>query len=155
MTKTNKIGFTQPLLLSILLAGSISACSNASKTASDAPASTATNGQTSTSQNANTTKGDAQSDIRKRQIESDIRAREQRNNVVGDPQKRDAGDLSSQVRGKLEANIPNSKLTVDAKDDVVTVSGTVANQAQLAKIKPLAMEIKGVKDVIVKATVSP
>lgn len=155
MTKTNNIGFTQPLLLSILLAGSISACSNASKTASDAPDSTATNGQTSTSQNANTTTGDAQSDIRKKQIESDIRAREQRNNVVGDPQKRDAGDLSSQVRGKLEANIPNGKLTVDAKDDVVTVSGTVANQAQLAKIKPLAMEIKGVKNVLVKAIVSP
>lgn len=155
MTRTNNIGFTQPLLLSILLAGSISACSNVSKTAADAPDSTATNGQTSTSQNANTTTGDAQSDIRKRQIESDIRAREQRNNVVGDPQKRDAGDLSSQVRGKLEANIPNGKLTVDAKDDVVTVSGTVANQAQLAKIKPLAMEIKGVKDVMVKAIVSP
>jgi len=155
MTKTNKIGFTQPLLLSILLAGSISACSNASKTASDAPASTATNGQTSTSPNANTTKGDAQSDIRKKQIESDIRAREQRNNVVGDPQKREVGDLSSQVRSKLEANIPNGKLTVDTKDDVVTVSGTVANQAQLAKIKPLAMEIKGVKDVMVKAIVSP
>lgn len=155
MTKTNKIGLTQPLLLSILLAGSISACSNASKTAENAPSSTDTNGQTSTSENANTNKGDAQSDIRKKQIESDIRAREQRNNVGGDPQKRDAGDLSSQVRGKLEANIPNSKLTVDAKDDVVTVSGTVANQAQLAKIKPLAMEIKGVKDVMVKAVVSP
>ena len=83
MTKTNKIGFTQPLLLSILLASSISACSNASKTASDAPSSTESNGQTSTSQNADATKGDAQSDIRKKQIESDIRAREQRNNVVG------------------------------------------------------------------------
>lgn len=155
MTKTNKIGFIQPLVLSILLASSISACRNASKTASDAPSSTESNGQTSTSQNADTTKGDAQSDIRKKQIESDIRAREQRNNVGGDPQKRDEGDLSSQVRNKLEANIPNGKLTVDAEKANVTVSGTVANKAQLDKIKPLAMEIKGVKTVIVKAVVSP
>ena len=155
MTKTNKIGFIQPLVLSILLASSISACRNASKTASDAPSSTESNGQTSTSQNADTTKGDAQSDIRKKQIESYIRAREQRNNVGGDPQKRDEGDLSSQVRNKLEANIPNGKLTVDAEKANVTVSGTVANKAQLDKIKPLAMQIKGVKTVIVKAVVSP
>ena len=156
MNKNNeRIGFAQPLILSILLAGSISACSTASKTAENAPSSTDTNGKTSTSENANTNKGDAQSDIRKKQLESDIRAREQRNNIAGDPQKRDAGDLSSQVRSKLEANIPNGKLTVDAVDASVTVAGTVANKAQLDKIKPLAMEIKGVKTVIVKAVVSP
>ncbi len=155
MNKNNeRIGFAQPLILSILLAGSLSACSTASKTAENAPSSTNTNGS-STSENANVNKGDAQSDVRKKQLESDIRAREQRNNIGGDPQKRDAGDLSSQVRSKLEANIPNGKLTVDAKDANVTVAGTVANKAQLDKIKPLAMEIKGVKTVIVKAVVSP
>lgn len=155
MNKNNeRIGFAQPLILSILLAGSLSACSTASKTAENAPSSTNTNGS-STSENANVNKGDAQSDVRKKQLESDIRAREQRNKIGGDPQKRDAGDLSSQVRSKLEANIPNGKLTVDAKDANVTVAGTVANKAQLDKIKPLAMEIKGVKTVIVKAVVSP
>jgi hyperosmotically inducible periplasmic protein len=145
----------KPLLLGLLLTTTISACSTA-KTSSDAPNATDTNGQTSAPANTNTnTQGDAQSTIRKKQIESDIRAREQRNNIGGNPLKRDDSDLASQVRGKLEANMPNSKLAVDAKNAEVTVSGAVANQAQLDKIKPLAMQIKGVKNVMVKATVKP
>lgn len=155
MNQKDRIGFAQPLILSILLASSISACSTASKTAENAPSSTATNGATTAPPDSNTNKDDAQSDVRKKQLASDIRAREQRNNVGGDTQKRDTGDLSSEVRSKLEANIPKSKLTVDAKDADVTVSGTVTTKAQLDKIAPLAKEIKGVKTVIVKAVVSP
>ena len=153
MHQTNRPRFIQPLVLSLLLTSALSACSTA-KTSSSAPDSTATNGTTPAATSGNTT-GDAQSDIRKKQIESDIRAREQRNNISGDPLKRDDSDLASQVRGKLEANIPNSKLAVEAKDATVTVSGAVANQAQLDKIKPLALQIKGVKNVMVKATVTP
>jgi hyperosmotically inducible periplasmic protein len=37
----------------------------------------------------------------------------------------------------------------------VTISGTVAKPDQLAKIQPLALQIKGVKSAIVKATVKP
>ncbi|WP_373541957.1 BON domain-containing protein [Chamaesiphon sp.] len=157
MYQKDRIGFIQPLVLSILLAGSLSACNTPSKTAENAPSSTATNGTAPTAANTNTStnQDDAQSDIRKKQLESDIRAREQRNNIGGNPEKRDPGDLSSEVRSKLEANIPKSKLTVAANDADVTVSGTVTNKAQLDKIKPLAMEIKGVKNVIVKAVVSP
>lgn len=132
----------------------VSACSNA-KTASDAPNSAETTGQSPTADNAETTQGDAQSDVRKNQLESDIRAREQRNNTTGGDVNRAAGDLQSEVRSKLEANIPNGLLTVDAKDGVVTIGGTVQNQEQLAKIEPLAMEIKGVSRVIVNATVAP
>jgi osmotically-inducible protein OsmY len=73
----------------------------------------------------------------------------------GDPQKRAEGDLASEVRSKLEANIPRGKLTVSAKNAEVTVSGVVMNQEQLDKVKPLAMEIKGVRTVIVKAVVKP
>ena len=153
MNQTNRPRFIQPLVLSLLLTSAISACSTA-KTSSSAPDSTATNATTPAATSSNTT-GDAQSDIRKKQIESDIRAREQRNNIGGDPLKRDDSDLASQVRGKLEANIPNSKLAVEAKDATVTVSGAVGNKAQLDKIKPLALQIKGVKDVMVKATVTP
>ena len=153
MNQTNRPRFIQPLVLSLLLTSAISACSTA-KTSSSAPDSTATNATTPAATSSNTT-GDAQSDIRKKQIESDIRAREQRNNIGGDPLKRDDSDLASQVRGKLEANIPNSKLAVEAKDATVTVSGAVANKAQLDKIKPLALQIKGVKNVMVKATVTP
>ncbi len=154
MIKNNNSGYLHRLIVSILLAASISACSNASKTATDAPNSTATNGGAPTTEGTNNQQDDAQSDIRKKQIESDIRAREQRNRIVGDPQQRDDSDLASQVRGKLEANIPKGKLTVEAKDAAVTVSGTVTSQDQLNKIEPLARQIKGVKNVLVKAVVS-
>ena len=154
MNQNTQPSFLQPLVLSILLATTISACSTA-KTSSDAPDTTTGSGQATSTEGTKNTKDDAQNPIRKKQIESDIRAREQRNNIAGDSTKRSAEDLKSEVRGKLEANIPNSKLSVDAKDATVTVSGTVANQAQLDKIKPLALQIKGVKDVLVKAAVKP
>lgn len=145
-----------PFLISSLLVLGVAACDNAAKTSSDAP------------NNANTTvtnapdagetqaaKNDAQSEIRRKQLNADIRAREQRNNVTGGDTERAAGDLKSQVRSKLEANIPNGQLTVDATDDgTVTVSGTVPVADQIQKIEPLAREIKGVKNVVVKATVA-
>jgi hyperosmotically inducible periplasmic protein len=152
MTKPN---FAQSLILSILLAASMSACSTTSKTAENAPSSTEGNkvGETG---NVQTNQDDAQSGIRKKQLESDIRAREQRNNIGGNSQKRAATDLASEVRSKLEANIPKSKLTVEANDAAaVTVSGSVTSQEQLKKIAPLAQQIKGVKNVIVKAIVAP
>lgn len=154
MNTIDRLSSAKTLLISILLMASISACSTA-KTASDAPGSTDNNGVTSTAENAKPTQDDAQSDTRKKQLESDIRAREQRNNMGGNPEKRDDADLASEVRSKLEANIPVGKLAVSAKDAVVTVSGVVKNQDQLNKIKPLAMEIKGVKSVIVKTDVIP
>lgn len=154
MNQNTTPSFIQPLVLSILLATTISACSTA-KTSSDAPDTTTGTGQATNTEGTKNTKDDAQDPIRKKQIESDIRAREQRNKLGGDQSKRSAEDLASEVRGKLEANIPNSKLSVDAKDATVTISGSVANQAQLDKIKPLALEIKGVKNVLVKAAVKP
>jgi hyperosmotically inducible periplasmic protein len=154
MNQNTQPSFIQPLVLSILLATTISACSTA-KTSSDAPATTNGTGQATNTEDTKNTKDDAQNPIRKKQIESDIRAREQRNKIGGDQSKRSTEDLASEVRGKLEANIPNSKLSVDAKDATVTISGSVANQAQLDKIKPLALQIKGVKDVLVKAAVKP
>ncbi|WP_310482083.1 BON domain-containing protein [Chamaesiphon sp. VAR_48_metabat_403] len=154
MNQNTKPSFIQPLVLSILLATTISACSTA-KTSSNAPNANEGNGQTTSTEDTNNSKDDAQNPIRKKQIESDIRAREQRNNIGGNPQVRSEEDLESEVRGKLEANIPNSKLSVDAKNADVTVSGSVANQAQLDKIKPLALQIKGVKNVLVKAAVKP
>jgi hyperosmotically inducible periplasmic protein len=154
MNQITKPSFIQPLVLSILLTTTISACSTA-KTSSSAPNANEGNGQTTTTEDTKNSKDDAQNPIRKKQIESDIRAREQRNNIGGNPQVRSEEDLASEVRGKLEANIPNSKLSVDAKNADVTVSGSVTNQAQLNKIKPLALQIKGVKNVLVKAAVKP
>lgn len=154
MNKITKTTSFSILLMGVSLVVVLSACSNA-KTASDAPRTTETNAPMASDKNVKTTQDDAQSDVRKKQLEADIRAREQRNNAGGDPQKRAEGDLASEVRSKLEANIPNGKLTVTAKDADVTIAGVVPKQEQLDKIKALAMEIKGVKTVTVKAVVSP
>lgn len=154
MNKSTKISSTLALLLSVVLMATMSACSGA-KTASDAPNSTDNNAQVSTADNSKSNQDDAQSETRKKQLNADIQAREQRNNMAGNPQKRAEGDLASEVRSKLEANIPSGKLTVSAKNAEITVAGVVKTQEQLDKIKPLAMEIKGVRSVMVKAVVKP
>ena len=154
MNKITKMGFTLPLLLGLLLTVTISACQEA-KTTANAPDSTNTNGEISTEEQSDNTQNDAESPTRRKQLNQDIQAREQRNNMVGDPQQRAEADLASEVRSKLEANIPRGKLTVVANNAEVTVSGMVSNQEQLDKIQPLAMEIKGVRSVVVKAVIKP
>jgi hyperosmotically inducible periplasmic protein len=140
------------------------ACNDASTTTqapsptSSNPSNTNTNSTTnptnSTASNTEAAKDDAQSEVRKNQLNADIRAREERNNAGGGDLVRDDSDLASQVRSKLEANIPGGNLTVASKDGVVTVTGTVPNQDQVAKIQKLGMEIKGVKSVNVKVVVA-
>ena len=154
MNKITKMGFTLPLLLGLLLMVTISACQEA-KTTANAPDSTNTNGEISTEEQSDNTQNDAESPTRRKQLNQDIQAREQRNNMVGDPQQRAEADLASEVRSKLEANIPRGKLTVVANNAEVTVSGMVSNQEQLDQITPLAMEIKGVRTVVVKAVIKP
>jgi hyperosmotically inducible periplasmic protein len=139
------------LMTSVLLLGTVS-CS--AKTSSSAPDS-ATNPETNLSEStADTNQGDATSDLRQRQLNSDIRAREQRNDATGGDAEKTDGDLESEVRSKLEANLPASELTVEAQDGAVTVSGTVVDQAQLDKIETLAKEIKGVQNVTVNVSLN-
>ncbi|MCC5598442.1 BON domain-containing protein [Nostoc favosum] len=144
-----------PFLISSLLIFGVAACDNASKTTVSAPDPN----EAPTAPSVETTQAaqqDAQSEVRRRQLNSDIRAREQRNNTTGGDTDRATGDLASEVRSKLEANIPKGQLTVKAAEDgTVTVAGTVNNQQELAKIERLAKEIKGVKAVVVTATVAP
>ena len=143
-----------PFLISgVLVIGSIG-CDNVSKTSSDAPNTTNETAEAPDAQTAQQTQGDATSEVRKAQIESDIRAREQRNDAGGDDAQRADGDLESEVRGKLEANLPASQLAVDAEEGAVTITGTVPTQEQLSKVDTLAKEIKGVKSVTNKATVA-
>jgi hypothetical protein len=145
-----------PILLSGILLFGGAACTEGAKTSADAPSSTTEN--TTSPPPAETvqkTQGDATSQIRQNQANSDIRAREQRNNVTGGDAIRADGDLESEVRSKLEVNITKGQLTVEAEEGVVTVGGTVPNQTDLAKIEPLAKEIKGVKQVNVTAVVAP
>ena len=146
-------------LISTVLIISTTACQEAAKTSADAP-SDATKPVTQTeAPSAGATeaaKDDAQSEVRRAQANADIRAREQRNNATnnGSSTNRDPGDLASQVRSKLEVNIPKGNLTVEGADGgAITVSGTVTNEDQLKKIEPLAKEIKGVTSVTNKAIV--
>ena len=142
------------VITSALLIGTI-ACSNNAKTSADAPNSTENTGAVPTTKTTETTQNDATSKVRADQLNSDIRANEQRNNVTGGDVARSNNDLSSEVRSKLEANIPNGNLTVTAKDGAIVVAGTVQVQNQLDKIEPLAKQIKGVKSVSVRAKVAP
>ncbi|MEH2288397.1 BON domain-containing protein [Nostoc sp.] len=144
-----------PFVISCLLVFGVAACDNASKTSESAPSNPNEAAQTPSAKTTDASQKDAQSDVRRRQLNEDIRAREQRNNATGGDTTRAKGDLESEVRSKLEANIPKSQLTVNAADGgVVTVAGTVTNQQELAKIEPEAKKIKGVKSVVVKATVA-
>ncbi len=129
------------LLGSSLLFGAV-ACDTA-RTSSDAPTSVDDNPVTEDSGEVEETLEDANSEIRQDQLNSDIRAREQRNDIAGDQTERTDSDLESQVRAKLEANIPRSKLTIDATDGNVDIVGTVPSQKEYDTIAPLAKEILG------------
>ncbi|WP_017655521.1 BON domain-containing protein [Fortiea contorta] len=145
-----------PFLISSLLVFGAAACDVASKTSESAPANPNEAAQVPSAEATQAAQEDAQSELRRRQLNQDIRAREERNNVTGGDANRAKADLESEVRSKLEANIPNGQLTVNAEDNgTVTVGGTVNNQQQLSKIEPLAKEIKGVKSVVVNAKVAP
>jgi osmotically-inducible protein OsmY len=75
--------------------------------------------------------------------------------MTGGDADRAASDLESEVRSKLEANLPASQLAVEAEQGAVTVTGTVPTQEQFDRIETLAKEIKGVNTVANKATVAP
>ena len=131
------------LLGSALMFG-VAACGPA-KTSADAPSSV--NGKADDPAAVGNTLGDADSKVRQDQLDSDIRAREQRNDMAGDETVRADGDLESEVRAKLEANIPRAKLAISAKDGAVTITGTVPDEKEFKTVEPLAKEIKGVKSV--------
>lgn len=144
------------LLTNLLLVTTVVACTDA-RTTSEAPTPNAnynTSSPTASPQNTQAATADAQDATRKRQLEADIRAREQRNDATGNSTIRPDTDLASEVRSKLEANIPKGSLTVESKDANIVVSGTVSSLNDLNKIKSLAMEIKGVKTVTIKAVVA-
>ena len=102
-------------LLSIIVLGAVG-CDNAAKTSSDAPGSVQESPTVPDAKSAQATKNDATSDVRKAQIESDIRATEERNNMTGGDTSRSDKDLQTEVSGKLEANLPASQLTINSKD---------------------------------------
>ncbi|MGB5634997.1 MAG: BON domain-containing protein [Waterburya sp.] len=141
------------LLGSTLLFGTV-ACDEA-RTSADAPNSVDESPVVEDVTEVEDTLEDANSEIRQDQLNSDIRAREQRNDIIGEQEERDDSDLESEIRAKLEANIPRSKLTVDAEDGNVAIVGTVPSQKEYESIEPLAKEITGVNSVKMEVEVLP
>lgn len=134
------------LLGSTLLLGAVGC--DVARTSSDAP--TSIDGEVEESAQVEETLEDASSEIRQDQLNSDIRAREQRNDLLGEQEERADSDIESEVRAKLEANIPRAKLTVEAEDGNVVIVGTVPNEKEYSTVKPLAQEILGVQSVNVE-----
>ncbi|MEC4984448.1 MAG: BON domain-containing protein [Oscillatoria sp. PMC 1068.18] len=140
------------LLSFALLFGSV-ACSDVSKTSADAPNSP--NDTVTNPEDIEDTAKDANAEVRQKQIESDTRAREERNEALGDETVKDDDDLASQVRSELETSIPGSKLSVKAEESTVTIFGTVPEQADYDQVEPLAKKVEGVKTVKVDVQVVP
>jgi hyperosmotically inducible periplasmic protein len=144
-----------PLLISSVLVAGVAACESGSKTSADTPNNTNEAAQAPAKEASQQAQNDATSQVRQDQLNSDIRAREQRNDATGGDDERDSDDLESEVRSKLEANLPASRLKVDEDDGTIVITGTVPTQEQLNKIPTLAQEIKGVAGVKVNAKVAP
>ena len=141
------------LLGSTLLFGAVGC--DVARTSGDAPDSVDETARVEEATEVEDTLEDANSEIRQEQLDSDIRAREQRNDVLGDQEVRNDSDLESEVRAKLEANIPRSKLTIEAENGSVMIVGTVPSQKEYETIEPLAREITGVDEVTVDVEVMP
>jgi hyperosmotically inducible protein len=131
------------LIGSTLLFGAVG-CDTA-RTSGDAPDSIGD--KTEDPAQVDETLDDATSEVRQEQLDSDIRAREERNDVFGDQEVRADSDIESEVRAKLEANIPRSKLTIQAENGNVIIAGTVPSEKEYSTIEPLAREITGVDSV--------
>ncbi|MEM6755060.1 MAG: BON domain-containing protein [Cyanobacteria bacterium P01_C01_bin.38] len=144
---------TTLVLSSILLFGAAACETDTAKTSSDAPDSVGESVEEASK--VEETLEDSNSKIRQDQLNSDIRAREQRNDIVGDQTDRADSDLASEVRSKLEANIPRAKLVVEAEDGVVSIGGTVPDQKEYKTVEPLAKQILGVKSVKTDIKVVP
>lgn len=130
----------------------ITACDTA-RTSADAPSDV--DGDVENPASVEETLDDASSEVRQDQLDSDIRAREQRNEVLGDESERSDADIQSEVRAKLEANIPRSKLTIEAEDGAVTIVGSVPGEREYETIEPLTKEILGVESVDMDVEIVP
>lgn len=141
------------LISSVLLFGAVGC--DVARTSGDAPTDQQDGAKVEDATKVAQTKDDGTGETRRKQLESDIRAREQRNDVAGNQEVRADSDLESEIRSKLEANIPRSKLTVEAKDGQAKIMGTVPSQEEYDKIMPLAKEIQGVNNVTMEVKVMP
>ncbi|MBW4650299.1 MAG: BON domain-containing protein [Kastovskya adunca ATA6-11-RM4] len=146
---------TTLLISALLLAGAAACQSDVAQTNTAAPDTTEETIGTPAAEEAREGQEDATSEVRRDQLNSDIRAREERDQALGNDDVRADADLAREIASKLEANLPASLLTVEAEEGVVTVAGTVPTQEQYERIEPLAREIRGVQNVDIQAKVQP
>lgn len=146
--------FTLLCLTGVLGLG-VSACGDVARTSTSAPDSINEVGNPPDLDTVLKNKSDATNPTRRAQANADIRAREQRYNVFRKGKERSDRNVQSEVRSKLEVNLPTSQLAIQANQGIVTVTGYVQTQDNLERIEPLAREIRGVRDVNVQAEVGP
>jgi hyperosmotically inducible protein len=148
------------LMISILLIVGAAACTGdaGNRQADTRQSGTSSPGQVqqeSAQMNEQSTQAAAGNTIRADQLESDARARSQREDALGDNNQLRDSDLADEVRRKLEDNVPVNQLTINESGGAVTISGTVPTQEQLNMIEPLAREVNGVESVEMNVVVSP
>jgi osmotically-inducible protein OsmY len=90
---------------------------------------------------------DATSDMRRKQLESDMRARMQRAKAT---KKMTNGDVESLVRDQLEYNMPKRSLNVKANNGTVILEGKVASKAEANQAIQITKSVPGVKRVTSK-----
>ncbi len=93
---------------------------------------------------------DATSDMRHKQIESDMRARMDRAKTT---KKMSNGDVESLVRNKLELEMPKRSLNVKAHNGSVTLEGKVGSKAEANQAVHFAKGVPGVKHVYSKLAI--
>jgi hyperosmotically inducible periplasmic protein len=144
---------TPVVIASVVLLGAVG-CEGA-RTTTEAPSDPNKIGEVPTVEQVQETREDNTSDVRAAQRQSDERARADRAQVGGDGVPTSDGDIESLVRNSLERQFPGAPLAVQSEEGVVTVSGTVPNQQQLAQIQPTTQQVPGVKSVKVNVQVAP
>lgn len=114
-------------------------------------------GATACTENSDTNVATDGDGVRSDQIESDARAREQRDDAdpTADSGQRTAEDVAVDIRNSLENNLPGSRLAVDVDGDngMATIDGTVQTQEQFDEIEPLVMAFEGIQSVDINAEV--
>lgn len=75
--------------------------------------------------------------------------------AVGCSRSKTDAQLSSEVQNKISASIPNQPIAVDARDGVVTLSGTIDTEADRLAAAQEAAKVEGVKVVVNNLEVAP
>jgi osmotically-inducible protein OsmY len=144
---------TPVVIASVVLLGAVG-CGEGTRTTSDAPSDPNKVGEVPTVEQVQETREDNTSDVRAAQRQSDERARADRAQV-GNGAPTSDGDIESLVRNSLERQMPGAPLAVQSEEGVVTISGTVPNQQQLAQIQPAAQQVPGVRSVKLNVKIAP